>query len=75
MDSGDKSDHDLLSTEMLEDIRDVIQTNTNVNRREARYKIRDIIRQTKLEQKVALKATRRMGKSLHKLFNTVVREI
>ena len=33
MNSCDKSDHDLLSTEMLEDIRDGSQTHPNVNRR------------------------------------------
>ena len=31
--SGDESDHDLISTEMLEDIRDESQTHPNVNRR------------------------------------------
>ena len=45
LDSSDESDHDLISTEMLEDIRDGSQTHTNVNRREASYKIRDRIRQ------------------------------
>ena len=30
---GDESDHDLISIEMLEDIRDRGQTHTNVNRR------------------------------------------
>ena len=30
---GDESDHDLISTEMLEDIRDGSQTHPNVNRR------------------------------------------
>ena len=44
MDSGDESDHDLISTEILESIRDGSQTHPNVNRREARYKIRDHIR-------------------------------
>ena len=62
MDSGDESDHDLISTEMIEDIRDVSQTHPNVNRREARYKIRDRIRQRQLEWKVMLKSTRSMGK-------------
>ena len=42
--SGDESDHDLISTETLEDIRDRSQTHLNVNKREARYKIRDCIR-------------------------------
>ena len=55
--SGDESDHDLISTEMLEDIRDKIQTHPNVNKREACYKIRDRIRQRQSEWKGALKAT------------------
>ena len=45
LDSNEKSDHDLISTEMLEDIRDGSQTHPNVNKREARYKIRDRVRQ------------------------------
>ena len=36
--SGDESDRDIVSTEMLEDICGGSQTHTNVNRREARYK-------------------------------------
>ena len=75
MDSGYESDHDLISTEMLEDIRDGSQTHTNVNRREACYKILDRIKQRQLEWKVALKSTQRMGKGLHKIFKTVVKEI
>ena len=43
---GDESDHDLISTEMLEDICDGSQTHPNVNRRESRYNIRDRIRQS-----------------------------
>ena len=43
--SGDESDHDLISTEMLEDIGDGSHTHSNVNKNEARYKIRDRIRQ------------------------------
>ena len=73
--SGDDSDHDLISTEMLEDICDWSQTHPNVNRREARYKIRDRIRQMQSEWKGALKATWIMGKGLHKVFKTVVKEI
>ena len=73
--SGDESDHDLISMEMLEDICDGIQTHPNVNRREARYKIRDRIRQIQLERKWALKATQSTGKGLHKVFSTVVNEI
>ena len=44
MNYGYESYHDLISTEMLEDIRDGSQTHPNVNRIEARYKIRDSIR-------------------------------
>ena len=75
LDSSDESDHDLISTEMLQDIRDRSQTHPNVNKREARYKICDCVRQRQLEWKGALKATRIMGKGLHKVFSTVVKEI
>ena len=73
--SGDESDHDLISMEMLEDIRDRSQTHPDVNRREARYKIRDCIMQRKSERKGALKATQSMGKGLHTVFSTVVKDI
>ena len=73
--SGDESDHDLISTEILENVFDVSQTHPEVSRREARYKIRDRIRQSKSEWKGALKATRIMGKGSHKVFSTVVKEI
>ena len=53
----DESDHDLISTEMLEDICDGSQNHQNVNRREAHYKIYDSIRQRQSERKGALKAT------------------
>ena len=71
----DESDHDLISTEMLEDICDGSQTHPNVNRREARYKIRYRIRQRQSEWKGVLKATQSIGKGLHKVFSTVVKEI
>ena len=73
--SGDESDHDILYTEMIEDISGGSQTHPNVNRREARYKIRDRIRTRHLKRKGALKATRSMGKGLHKVFSTVVKDI
>ena len=73
--SGDKSDHDFISTEMLEDIRDRSQTYPNVNRREARYKKRDHVMQRQSERKGSLKPMQNMGKSLHKLFMTVVKYI
>ena len=68
--SGDESDHDLISTEMLEDICDGSQTQPNVNRRKALYKIRDRIRQKQSEWKGALRATHKMGKGLQKVFST-----
>ena len=73
MDSGDESYHDLISTEMLENIRYGSQSHPNVNRRETRYKICDSIRQRQSEWKGELKATRSMGKGLHKVFKTVVK--
>ena len=75
LNSDEQSDHDLISTEMLEDIRDVSQTHPNVNRREARYKIRDRIRQRQLEWKGELKAKWSMVKGSHKVFSTVVKYI
>ena len=42
---------------------------------EARYKIRDRVSQRQSEWKGALKATRSMGKGLHKVFSTVVKYI
>ena len=73
--SSDESDHDLISTEMLEDIRDGSQTHPKISRREARYKICGRIRQRQSECKGALKATRSIGKCLHKVFSTVVKDI
>ena len=75
LDSSDESDHDLISTEMLQDICDGSQTHPNVNKREARYKISDRVRKRKSEWKGALKATQRTGKGLHKEFSTVVKDI
>ena len=60
---------------MLEDIRDGSQTHPNVNKREARYEIRDRIRRKELQWKGALKATQSTGKGLHKVFSTVVKDI
>ena len=60
---------------MLENIRDGSQTHPNVNKREARYKIRDHVRQKESQWKGALKATRSMGKCFHKVFSTIVKDI
>ena len=47
--AGDDLDHDIISTEMLEDICNRSQTHPNVNKREARYKIRDRVKQRQSE--------------------------
>ena len=60
--SGDDSDHDLISTEMFEYICDGSQTHLNVNKREARYKRHDRVRQKELQWKGLLKSTQSMGK-------------
>ena len=48
MNSGNESYDDTMSTEMLEDISDGSQSHPNVNQREARYQIRDCIKQIQL---------------------------
>ena len=75
MDSGNESEDEYMYTEMLEDIRDGSQSHPIVNGREACYKICDHIKQRQSEWKVALKATRNIGRGLHKVFKTVVTEI
>ena len=64
-----------ISTETLEDIRDGNQTHLTVDKREARRKISDHIKQKKSEWKGALKDTQKTGKGLHKEFSTIVKEI
>ena len=49
MSSGDESNAEPMSTDMLEDIRDIRQSHPSINRREARYKIRDHIKQRQSE--------------------------
>ena len=49
MDSGDNSDHDTISMDMLGKNCDRSQSHPNVNRREEFYKIRDSIRQRQSE--------------------------
>ena len=45
VDSGNESDDEHMSIDMLEDIRDGIKSHPIVNRKEAPYKISDIIKQ------------------------------
>ena len=44
MSSGDESDAETISTEMLEDIRDGSQSHPSVNRRDSYYKISGCIK-------------------------------
>ena len=48
LDEKEKFNDDLISTETLHDIRDGNQTHPNIDKREARLKIRDRIKQKKL---------------------------
>ena len=48
MGSGDESDDDPMSTDMLEDIFARSQSNPNINRIETRYKVHDHINQRQL---------------------------
>ena len=73
LDEKEKFDDDHISTETLEDIRDGNQTHPNVDKREARLAICDRIKQRKSECKGALKATRNMGKGLHKANSTIIK--
>ena len=75
IDEKEKFDDDLISTETLHDIRDGNQTHLNIDKREARLKIRDRIKQKKSERKGSFRATHKTGKGLHKVFSTIVMEI
>ena len=75
LDEKEKFNDDLISTETLHDIRGGNQTHPNIDKREARLKIRDRIKQKKSQRKGALRATHRMGKGLHKVLSTIVSEI
>ena len=75
IDSGNESEHDLISMEMLENICDKSQSHPNFNQREAYYKICGCIRKRQSELKGVLKATRNMGKGLHKVSKNVVKHI
>ena len=75
MSPGDESDSEPMSTDLLEDIRDGSQSRPIINRREARYNIRDHIFLKQSECKGVLLSTRSMGKVIHKLFKSAVNEL
>ena len=62
MSSGNESDAEPMSMEMLEDIRKGSQCHPGINRIEARYKLRDHIKQGQLEWKITLLSTINMSK-------------
>ena len=68
------SDDNHITTETLEDICDGNQTHPTVNKWEAHCKIRDLIKQ-KNGMERSVRATHNMGKGLHKVFSTIVKEI
>ena len=73
MESGDESEDEPMSTDMLEEICDGSKSHPSVNRRQARYKIRDHIKQRQTEWKEALLSTQNMGKVLQKLFKSALK--
>ena len=75
MDYGVDSDHDIIATDMLENICDGSQSRPNVNQREAHYKIRGRINKKQSKWKGALQATQNIGKGLHMVFKTFVKGI
>ena len=75
MTSGNESNAEPMSTEMLEDICDSSHYCPSINKREARYKIGDHIKQSKSEWKGTLLSMRNMGKGLHKVFKAIINEI
>ena len=75
MDSGDESDYEPMSMDMLDDIRDGSKSRPRVNRIESIYKLRDCILKSQYECKGVLSSTRKMGKGLQKVFKAVVNDI
>ena len=66
--SGNDSDAEPMSTEMLADINNGSQYHSIINRREACYKIRDHIKKSQSPKQ-------NMGKGLHKSFKAVANDI
>ena len=75
LDGKENFNENLISTETLHDIRDGNQTHPSIDKREARFKIHDRIKQKKSQWKGALRATHKMGKVLHRVFSTIVLDI
>ena len=68
----DDSDGESKSTNIIKDIRDGSQIHPKIGAREARFKIRDLIRQTQNECKGSELSAKIMCKGLHKLFKDLI---
>ena len=73
--SVDEYDSEPMSTDMLEDFSDGSKSHPSINRRDARYKIRDCFKRGQAEWKISLLSTQNIGKGLHKIFKDVVNDI
>ena len=62
-----------MSTNALEDIRYGSQIHPEINARDDRLKMRDLIKKTKSERKRSEISPKSMGKYLHKVFKDVVK--
>ena len=71
----DESDTEPMTKDMLEDILDGSQYHPIINRIEARYKIRYIINQRRVEWKGELLSMLNMGKGSQQLFKAAVNEL
>ena len=71
MSSGNTSDAEPMSTDMLKYILDRSQSYPSINRREVRYKICDFIKQRQSGWKRELLSTQNKGKFSHKVFKAV----
>ena len=68
MDSVYEYDDEPISTDILEEICDDSKSHLSVNRKEAHYRIHDLIKRRHTEWKEALLSMKNMGKGLQKLF-------
>ena len=75
MSSGNESDDEPMSTDILKDTCDSNQSHPSINSREARYKIRICIKQGQAKWKGVLLYTQNIGKVLNRLFKAIVNEI
>ena len=75
MDSGNESEDEPMSMEIIEDVCDGSKSHPSVNRREAHYKMRDHIKRIQMEWKGSLLFMQNMGKGLHRFFKAVANDI